>query len=378
MNKVLLTSIIYFFGLLVYGQEQITEELEKAYMEQKYDQILSNYADQAIDYPAKALYYIGMAYYMKGNDADAIKLMDQSIAKDDSDPDAYYMKGMTYNYMAKFQPAIESFNRAIELDSLNPHYYSGLGDSYISLEDYEQALSAYKTATQQEEQIDRPYAMIPQIYAKLGRTDKALESFYQSKSTVSKESDSYLIALYNIGVYEYLNREYENSEAAFQELIGLVPNDYQTLVKLIQVYYGKKEYEKAMPLKEKLYEANKSGILTGNLKEMFCFDQFEWKDKLILAYERYAIEDKGLYYKHIFFVTNDQDETEFTIQTENSVVSVAMGGPKYLLGMDKDGMHFTFNHGFEEDLKYDDLKKTVLKVLDDKIKPGSSSRKVKN
>ena len=112
---------------------------------------------------------------------------------------------------------------------------------------------------------------------------------------------------------------------------------------------------------------------------MFCFDQFDWDDKLILAYERFAVKKGELYYKHIFYVTNDKGETEFTIQTENSPFSEELGGggPIYVLGMDKDGTHSTFSYVFKEGFNYEDLKKTVILVLDEKIKAGASSRPTK-
>ena len=377
MKKILLTLIICLLSLSNYAQEQITTELEKAYGEEKYDLIISEHSEKVSEYPAKAIYYVGMAYYMKADDNNVLKLMDLSIKKDKTDPDAYFIKGMTLNYMGQFDKAIESFNKAIELDSSNSNYFSGLGDSYVSQEKYDKALSAYVTATEKNEPIDRPFTMIPQIYAELNQPDKALEAFYKSKETISKESDSYINALYNIGLYEFLNKDYDKSEIAYKELIELAPTDYNSYAKLIQVFYGKKEYEKAEPLKEKLYQAYEQGKLTGNLKSMFCFDQFDWNDKLILAYERFAVKEGKLYYKHVFYVTNNKGETEFTIQTENSPISVELGGPKYVLGMDKNGTHSTFRYGFEEDFNYEDLKKTVILVLDEKIKAGASSRPTK-
>lgn len=368
MKKFLLILIICLASLNNYAQEPITTELEKAYDEEKYDLIISKHSVKVSEYPAKAIYYVGMAYYMKTDDNNVLKLMDLSIKKDKTDPDAYFIKAMTLNYMGKFNKAIESFNKAIELDSSNSNYFSGLGDSFLNQEKFDKALSAYITASEKKEPIDRPFTMIPQLYAELNQPEKALEAFYKSKSTISKESDSYINALYNIGLYEFLNKEYDKSEIAYIELNELAPNDYNSYVKLIQVYYGKKEYSKVKPLKEILYQAYKQGKLKDNLKSMFCFDQFEWNGKLILAYERFAVKEGELYYKHIFYVPNEKGETELTIQTENSPISVKLGGPKYVLGMDKNGTHSTFQYGFEENFNYDDLKKAVMLVLDEKIK----------
>jgi len=226
------------------------------------------------------------------------------------------------------------------LHSKSSDYFSGLGDSYFSLNKLNKSLQAYKTATEMENPIDRSFVMIPQIYAAKNDTENALQAFYIAKGKISKTSHSYITALYNIGLYELLNKNYNEAELALKELITLSPTDYHSYSKIIQVYYGTKEYEKAETYKKKLYDAYAKGILKDNLKDMFCFDQFEWKDKLIQVYERFAIKKGNLYYKHLFYVVNKQDEIEFRIQTENSPISVELGGPKYAIGMDKDGVSF--------------------------------------
>ncbi len=372
MKNILLLLTICFLSFNTNAQENITDELEKAYDAKKYNMIISKHTKKVKDYPAKAIFYVGMAHYMKSNDEKAIELMDLSIQKDKTDPGPYFIKGMTYYYMEQYDKAIDLLMKANELDSTNSKHYSSLGDAYFKQKKYEKALSAYITATEKADPLDRPFAMIPHVYEELGQTEKALEAFYKSKENVSKESKSYKSALYNIGHYELLNKEYNKSETAFKELIGLTPDDFHSISKLIQVYYAKKEYKKAKPLKDELYKAYHKGSLKS---AQFCFDQFDWNDKHIIVVERFAVEKGELYYKHIFYIKNkESDETEFTIQTENSPISEELGGPKYLLGMDKDGTHSTFNYGFKEDLNYENLKKTVILVLEEEINPAASSR----
>ena len=378
MKKILLSIIICFLCISSYAQEQITTELEKVYGEEKYDLIISEHSEKVSEYPAKAIYYVGLAYYMKADDNNVLKLMDLSIKKDKTDPDAYFIKGMTLNYMEQFEKAIESFNKAIEFDSNNANYFSGLGDSYFNQKKYKKALSTYISATKKQEKIDRPFTMIPQIYAELNQPEKALKAFYTSKENIAKDSDSYITALYNIGQYELLNKNYDKAEVALKELVEFSPTDYHSYSKLIQVYYGKKEYEKAEPYKQKLYQANKQGVLEGNLRNEFCFDQFVWNDKLVFGFERFAEKPSKIYYKHVFYVTDEQTgKTEFTIQTENSPISMELGHEKYIVGMDKNGTHSTFNYGIKENFEYDYLKKMVLKVLNEEIKATASSRKGK-
>lgn len=374
MKQTITALLLTLLSLTVMAQDDLTTELKGLYDNQKYDEIIDSHAAKAKKYPAKAIYYIGMAYYMKADDNNCVKYMDMSIDKDPSDPDAHYIKGMTYNYLGQFENAIKSFNKAIELNNTSGDYYSGLGDSYLSLDKLDKALEAYQKATEQENAPDRPFSMIPQIYNSLNQKDKALEAFYIAKNKISKETDSYINVLYNIGLFELLAKNYEKAEIAFTELVELAPNDYHSYAKLIQIHYARKQYDQAEPFKKKLYDAYSKGLLKGNMKDMFCFDQFNWNDKLIQVFERFAEPEGELYYKHLFYVVNKDGEIEYRIQTENSVISVELGGPKYVLGMEKGATHSTFNVGFNEDFNYDDLKSTVIEILEGKLKPGASSR----
>jgi tetratricopeptide (TPR) repeat protein len=379
MNRFFLTTaILTICSLTIFAQDKITEELKTLSDSEQYGKIIEQYAPKSKDYSAKSLYYVGLAYYMTEDDNNCIKFMDLSIRKDDKDPAPHYIRASTLNYMGKYNEAIKGFQAAISLKSDDAKSYSGLGDSYNQLGKNDLALEAYKKATEQEKCPDRPYSMIAQIYSELKENDKALEAFYIAKSKISKKSNSYINALFNIGLLESLKENYEKAEPAFVELIQLDTKDYHSYAKLIQIYYARKEYEKAKPYKDKLYEAHRKGELKDNLEDMFCFDQFKWKDKLIQAFERFEEGNKNdIYNKHLFYVVNQEGKIEFRIQTEYSPISVEQGGIKYLLCMTKGNEHSTFNIGFNDNFNYDDLKKAVIEILEGKVKPTATSKPTK-
>ena len=378
MNKILTTTILTICSLTIFAQDKITDELKNLSDNKQYDKIIEQHASKSKDYSAKSLYYIGLAYYMKEDDNNCIKFMDLSIDKDAKDPAPHYIKASTLNYMDKYNEAIKCFQTAISLKPDDAEFYSGLGDSYYQLEKNDLALEAYKKATEQKKCPDRPYSMIAQIYSDLKENDKALEAFYTARSRISKESNSYINALFNIGLLESLKGNYDKAEPAFVELLQLDPTDYHSHAKLIQIYYHRKEYDKAKPYKDKLYEAHKKGVLKENLTDMFCFDQFKWKDKLVQAYERFEEgTKKDIYNKHLFYIVDQDDKIEFRIQTEYSPISVEQGGAKYLLCMTKGNEHSTFNIGFNDNFKYDDLKKAVIDILEGKVKPTATSKPTK-
>jgi tetratricopeptide (TPR) repeat protein len=377
MKNILTTFILTICSLTIIAQDKITDELKTLMDNKQYDKIISQYALKCNDCSAKSLYYIGLAYYMKEDDNNCLKFMDKSIDKDAKDPKPFYIKASTFNYMKKYEEAVKIFKSAIALKSDEAEYFSGLGDSYYNLGKLDLSLDAYRKATEQKDCPGRPYSYIAQIYSDQKNNEKALEAFYIAKSKISKESRSYQNALFNIGLLESLKSNYDKAESAFVELLQLDPTDYHTYAKLIQIYYHGKEYDKAKPFKDKLYSAYKKGELKDNMKDMFCFDQFNWNDKLIQAFERFEEGSKDIYNKHVFYVVNQEDKIEYRIQTEYSPISVELGGSKYLLCRTKGDTHSTYNIGFNENFKYDDLKRSVIDVLEEKIKPTATSKPTK-
>jgi tetratricopeptide (TPR) repeat protein len=355
--------------LTIFAQDAVTDALKALSDSKQYDKIIEQYASKSNDYSAKSLYYIGFAYFIKEDDGNCIKFMDLAISKDPKDPAPHYIKGATLNYMGNYNEAIKCFRTAIKIKPDDADYYSGLGDSYYQLKKYDLALENYKKATEQHQCPDRPYSMIAQIYSDLKQNDKALEAFYTAKAKIAKKSEAYIRALFNIGLFESLRGNYDKAEPAFVELLQLKPTDYHSYAKLIQIYYHRKAYDQAKPYKDKLYEAHKNGLLKDNLKDMFCFDQFKWEDKLIQAYERFEEGNKNdIYYKHLFYVVNPDGKTEFRVQTEFSPISIELGGPKYLLCANKGGIHYNSGIGFNDDLKYDNLKAEVIKLFEKYLK----------
>lgn len=377
MRNIFITFILTINSLTIIAQDKTTEGLKALSDNKQYSEIIEQYVSKPNDYSAKSLYYIGQAFYMKEDDENCIKFMDLSINKDPKDPAPFYIKASTLNYMQKYDEAINNFQSAINLKSDDANYYSGLGDSYYNLEKLDLAFEAYKKAIEQKNCPDRPYSLIAQIYSDKNDNEKALEAFYLAKSKIDKNSNSYINVLFNIGLLESLKGNYDKAEPAFVELLQLDAKDYHSYVKLIQIYYHKKEYDKAKSYKDKLYDAHKKGLPKDNLEDKFCFDQFKWNDKLIQAYERYEEGSTNIYSKHLFYVLDQDNKIEYKIQTEYSPISVEQGGSKYLLCMVKGNTHSTFNIGFNDNFKYDDLKKSVIDILEEKIKPTATSRPTK-
>lgn len=374
MKNILIIFLLFISCPNVFAQDELTKELKSLIDQKQFDKIISEHASKTDNYSAKALYYVGLAYYMKEDDQNCIRFMDMSIRKDANDPEAHFIKASTLNYMKKYDEAVKYFHVAITLRPNDCEYYTGLGDAYYNLGKRDDALTAYLIATRQTPQCERPFIMVPQLYSELNQKDSALKYYYIARSGLTKESPSYPNVLFNIGVIELGYEHYREAEMAFIEMVQIMPEDYHSYAKLVQVYYGTKQYASAKQYKDELYSAYQKGLLTGNLKDMYCFDQFSWKDKQIQAFERFQEgPSTDIYMKHLFYVVDKHDNIAFRIQTEYSPVSVENGGAKYLLCMTKGNKHYTYHIGFNDNFEYDDLKKSVIDVLEGKLKPVASS-----
>jgi tetratricopeptide (TPR) repeat protein len=273
--------------------------------------------------------------------------------------------------MGKYEEAVKAFENALKINPNDTQSLSGIGDSYYNLKKNDLAINSYKKATEQINSPERPYSMIAQIYSDLGEKDKALEAYYVVKSKVSKDSDSYINALFNIGLFESFKENYTKAETAFLEIIEINPNDYHAYSKLIQTFYSRKEYDKAKPYKDKLYQAYSNGKLSGNLNDMFCFDQFKWKNYNVLVFERYEENEKkkDIYNKHIFYVQDDKNNTIFRVQTEFSPIAMELEKTKYMLCASKEGTHYNSGLGFKDNnIDYDVLKSEAIKMMEKHIK----------
>jgi tetratricopeptide (TPR) repeat protein len=378
LKSCFIVCFLFITGFQMKAQDDnIAAALKKQLYNKDYDKIIKENAALAKDYPALAVYYVGRAYFMKNDDENCIRMMNIAITKDPKLADAYFTKGVSQYFEGENEKALKNLQSAISINPKNSEYYTALGDVYFKNEVFAEALNAYQDALKQETPPDRAYTMLGQTYFALKKNEKALEAYKIAKTKINPISESYSTALFNIGLLEILNANYKNAETALKELIDARPNDYRAIAKLIQVYYGEKEYDKARPYKEFLYAAYKTGSLKTSLKEMFCFDQFKWKDKQIEAYEKFNEPKENGDVKMLFYVVNSNDDIEYKLQSEYEPVLLEQQGSnkKYQLCKEQSEYHATYNFWLNDHTVYDTVKKGVIDVLDGKLKPEVDSGK---
>ena len=362
-------AFLILSSLITLAQDKTAAILKDLCDKKQYKTATSQYASNSKELSAEALYYVGLAYYFQEDDNNCLNFLNLSIQKNPKDPRPYYIKGFELNYVLKYTEALACFSTAISLNPKEADYYIGMADSYSSLKKFDEAIANYKKATQQKNCSSRAFIAIPQIYMGLKNEKKALEAYYVAKAGVAKTSDDYSHILSNIGILESKMNNEVKAEQSFLEMITLYPNDFDPYTKLIQVYYKMRDYDKAKPYKEKLYEAHKKGLLVGDLADKFCIEQFPWKDKTVSVYERFEEgAKKDIYEKHIFYVSNAEYKVELKVQTEYSPISIELGGPEFLLCAYKGDSHYNSGVGFSADPKYQHLRAAALEFIEKLMK----------
>lgn len=369
-------TLIFSFMFLLYLStisQTINKEIEAYYQKGDYKKIIK-YADKYIELSDTGVFYIGLSYYALSNDSLALEFYNKALHKNVLFADIYKYKAISLAYIKQKDSMIISIDKAIELEPENADFYSTKGDLFGFYEEKDSAFYYYKMSVSFPNASGKQYSNLASAYLDLDSLTLAKENYKKAKVLIEKSGGNYLNCLFNLGNVNYLLGDFAEAEKSFIELTSINIEDYHATAKLIQCYNAQNKTKRTAPLIKMLYKAYKKDKLPENMKKMYCFAQFIWKDKRILAYENFdSPKDKGLYYKHVFYIPDEKGEYTTTIQTEWSY-AVEMAKKKYVLGMNSPGRHQTFwQFTFDEKVDYKKLKKAVIEVLEKNVTPTSSS-----
>ncbi|MFD1166566.1 tetratricopeptide repeat protein [Sphingobacterium daejeonense] len=289
MRKLIYVFLLFFciHSNLLIAQEtdSRTEELEKLFIGEKYDDIIAKYSKDFENLEAGSLFYISYAHSIKENYEKALSLVNLALEKEDNSA-SHFLKGTILKNIHRPLEAITSFQKSIELDPNDLYAYNEISQTYVDM----------------------------------GKFDLAVNIAQEALKHVDKGSDEDLMYNYNLGLFESLQGNFEKSIPYFEYVIQMNPKDYDAQSKLIQSYYHLEEYDKAEPFKKNFYKAFADSLLVGTEQEdMFCVEQFNITGKKILAFERYEDgKSSKIYNKHCFYILKPDGTIDFRVQSEYS------------------------------------------------------------
>jgi tetratricopeptide (TPR) repeat protein len=368
--KIIFGILLTFLTVYSYCQTDI--HIEQLYKEKKYDEIIKYKVKKGEELTSKTLYHIGKAYYIKSDDNNALKYFSMAIEKGPVDHDMFYYKGMVLYYMDKYNESLPYFDKAIELLPNETDFYAGKGHVYYAMNNYDSAIVYFEKASKLPNCKSRVFQSMGIIYQQQNKINEALEVFKSAVSLLSQDDEDYRICSYNVGLMQQLLGMSVDSKESFEKHLSIYPTDYLAMSKLIQAYYALSDYDKVLPLKEKLYQAFKANRLPKEMKDGFCFDQFTWRDKTVMVFENFHESSTEMYIKHDFFILNGNN-IEYKVCTKSSPsIRDYDSKNKYLLSLEKGNTHYSFwQFMFDDNYKYTELKSAVIEILEGKVEPGS-------
>lgn len=372
MIQNLMTLLIVF----VLTTNAFSQTIEELYSQRNYKKLIEYSKSDTLT--KEECYFIGFAYFQLEDDANAIKMYDLAIKKGLDEDYIYLYKGLSLRYDKQYDKAIENFRIAIQRNSKGQKNYTELANSFYFREQYDSALVYFYKAREQEFELGDPYFKIPNIYHIQENFDKALEEYRISASMIVKNDPTYIDLLKNIGLLEYIvKKNYPNSIKAYSEMLTIVPDEYNLYAKLIKAYYANEEYSKGDSVFNILKLKHEKNELPKDMMEVQgeTVDEFLWNGQRVSAMKYYKQPEEFAEPIYQFFLIDKTGQkVEKKILTEKTTAEI--DGVKHLLcGIDKEtGTHYTYPIGWKtDDIDYKELKKYVLMILNEEMKPQASS-----
>lgn len=171
-------------------------------------------------------FYLGLAYYKKGDYQSATDTYSAILAMDANNVDANFYRGLSYLALRMVEQATQDFDKAISLDNKN---YSRYIDIYCALEEmgYEEAGRGYLEKAlvvndRKQSNFDKG-----RLHFYLGEYDEALKYFDAATRSTGGEAYLYLgkcyeeLGEYNSAASVYLNFLETQKDAKLYNQLGL-------------------------------------------------------------------------------------------------------------------------------------------------------------
>jgi tetratricopeptide (TPR) repeat protein len=120
---------------------------------------------------------LGIAYYEKGRNDEAIRMYEHAIALNPRYLDAYMNLGVSYAVTGHLDAAIEKFSAVVAKDPKNDDAYLNLGRAYSDLRRPHEAIEYFRGATAVNPNNSAAFHGLGTAYARLGHLDDALAAY---------------------------------------------------------------------------------------------------------------------------------------------------------------------------------------------------------
>lgn len=371
MKKTILFLIIIglFLPGTLFGQaDKVQIKLETWFNAGKFGKVIKYKNGNLEKLSSKSLYLKGLASNESYNYSKAIQYFDQAIKKGPVGGDMYYHKALSLINLEKPEESLAAFDQAIQLDAEDPGYYYSKGLVLFNTGEVKESVELFRKCVQLDSDNPTGIIALASVYSELNEPAKSAEYFAQSLTMLEMGDPRHQECNYNLGVMLQAAGDFSEAKDVFSNHVLNYPEDYSAKSKLIQMHYKLDEISSTADLKSELKSAYRAGKLSGPMREMFCFDQFESNGQDVMAFESFEIsENQILPWKHKFFVLDSLGEIDFSVVALMDTINT---GDQFYLSMERSDTLYQYGFHYTVDsTPYSELKSAVLDILNDRIIP---------
>jgi tetratricopeptide (TPR) repeat protein len=144
------------------------------------------------------------------DEKESLRVIDQAISHNPSNPGYYYLRGILNNGREKFSKALDDFTQAIDMGaapSLLYRCYLGRGVSYMNLMEYDEALSDFNISIEKNDTLAVAYYSRGMVNYELKDYEAAVEDFLRILQFSEGNGELY----FNLGMAYFRMEEKEKA-----------------------------------------------------------------------------------------------------------------------------------------------------------------------
>lgn len=387
--KFILLITFSLFSLPLFSQDNIEEKVYKLFVEYKFNDIISLKQDIINSNASDSTYYkLAIAYYDGNKFKDAIEFFNIVIGKDSSALGSYYYASKSLETTGNVDEAMNMIEAGIRHHPDYSNYYSQKGQLKLKQGKTDEAKELFQKAISIDETNPAAYYKLARFYVDMDNFTEAIKIFEEGIKKSDKELWEYASLLQGLAYLYTYRGEYSKSNDLCIEFLKYRKNNIETYEKIIQNYFALSLYDFAKKYQDELYKMYGDKKIPKEMNGEYCFDVFKWEEGIFEAYEKFETPPNDgtilRFHKHVFYFYGKDDKLKFSIQTELFSSFGEKLSFDYVLGKSetRDGVYYhstytTLNYSLP--MNYKKLKEDILKVLNNKVAPvTSSTRKLKD
>ena len=202
------------------------------------------------DDPAKAAFLAdyalsrARAYFEREEFETAIQMSNTALMIRPDLGDAWLINGMSELYLHHYDHAIVPLQQALRLMPKDPMPRIQLGDAFAGLQQYDEALKQYRDVLNNDSTYGLAWNGIGQMEFLKGEDSAAIIALERAVSYNSTIFEAYRA----LGTLYYKRNQLREAEAAYKNVLRIVPNHPETLEELSVVYRELGNYRESLSL----------------------------------------------------------------------------------------------------------------------------------